>query len=68
MKWEGDVVPHGLERYIQDEMSNILTSASEIIVDTKNFVTAIKQPITEMRPKKPSATCYEGWHTHYCGL
>ena len=58
-----DVVPHQLEMRMANEMGNILFPASEVVVQTKDIVPFIEEPITEMTAQKSSSTSDENSHS-----
>ena len=50
-----DIVPDQLKLRVLEEVSNILPSTGEEIVETQDLVALINQPITQMRAEKARA-------------
>jgi hypothetical protein len=50
-----DVVPDQLEASAVQQVDNIISRASEEVVEADDFVAGVDQPLAEMGPHKPGA-------------
>jgi hypothetical protein len=49
---------------IAEQMKNIITGSSEVIIYTDDFIAPCKKPLAQVRPQKSSPTCHQNALTH----